>query len=209
MLPNDVDRQECLVVSRAVYPIVKRTHDFEERELFPYLRTTVRFGNLNDSLDRLRFEHWEDEAYAEEICDVLGRIGRGGSLAQADKLSWMLRGFFEGARRHIAFESEHPILPFRIEDVEMNDDLYYCVAARHWLRFMLESGIDVCPVEVPDPSGRSGHDLRFDRPAPGEFPRFHLPPQSHREMYGDQQTHHTDHGKNRLAFEQIQRITVK
>lgn len=33
----------------------------------------------------------------------------------------------------IAFESKHPILPFRIEDVEMNDDLYYCVAARHWL----------------------------------------------------------------------------
>jgi TPR repeat protein len=33
----------------------------------------------------------------------------------------------------IAFESGHPILPFRIEDVEMNKDLYYCIAARHWL----------------------------------------------------------------------------
>jgi TPR repeat protein len=33
----------------------------------------------------------------------------------------------------IAFESGNPILPFRIEDVEMNEDLYYCVADRHWL----------------------------------------------------------------------------
>ncbi len=38
----------------------------------------------------------------------------------------------------IAFESGHPILPFRIEDVEMNDGLYYCVAARHWLDAMTE-----------------------------------------------------------------------
>lgn len=33
----------------------------------------------------------------------------------------------------IAFESDVPILPFRIEDVEMSDDLYYCIASRHWL----------------------------------------------------------------------------
>ncbi len=33
----------------------------------------------------------------------------------------------------IAFEADVPILPFRIEDVEMSDDLYYCIAARHWL----------------------------------------------------------------------------
>ena len=38
----------------------------------------------------------------------------------------------------IAFESGHPILPFRIEDVEMNKDLYYCIAARHWLDALTE-----------------------------------------------------------------------
>jgi hypothetical protein len=32
-----------------------------------------------------------------------------------------------------AFEAGHPIIPFRIEDVQMNDDLYYCIASRHWL----------------------------------------------------------------------------
>jgi hypothetical protein len=33
----------------------------------------------------------------------------------------------------IAFESGRPILPLRIENVEMGDDLYYCLADRHWL----------------------------------------------------------------------------
>jgi hypothetical protein len=33
----------------------------------------------------------------------------------------------------IAFESGHPIVPFRIEDVQMDDEMYYCLAAAHWL----------------------------------------------------------------------------
>ena len=33
----------------------------------------------------------------------------------------------------IAFESGVPIVPFRIEDVKMSDEMYYCIAARHWL----------------------------------------------------------------------------
>jgi hypothetical protein len=33
----------------------------------------------------------------------------------------------------IAFEAGHPIVPFRIENVQMNDELYYCIAQRHWL----------------------------------------------------------------------------
>lgn len=33
----------------------------------------------------------------------------------------------------IAFEAGHPIVPFRIEDVEMSEDLYYCIGSRHWL----------------------------------------------------------------------------
>jgi hypothetical protein len=33
----------------------------------------------------------------------------------------------------IAFEAGAPIVPFRIEDVKMSDEMYYCIAARHWL----------------------------------------------------------------------------
>lgn len=33
----------------------------------------------------------------------------------------------------IAFEAGRPIIPFRIEDVEIAEDLYYCIGSRHWL----------------------------------------------------------------------------
>jgi len=33
----------------------------------------------------------------------------------------------------IAFEERRPIIPFRIEDVAPSDELYYCIADRHWL----------------------------------------------------------------------------
>ncbi len=112
-LPLKVDRQECLVLARDIYPTVKAAHDFEENVLFPHLRKSSKAASLNDGLERLRFEHWEDEAYAEEISEALGRIGRGGAVTDAEKISWMLRGFFDGVRRHMAFEAEH-LLPMLI-----------------------------------------------------------------------------------------------
>ncbi|MGI9356252.1 MAG: hemerythrin domain-containing protein [Rhizobiaceae bacterium] len=111
-LPRKIDRQECLMLARDIYPAIKEAHDFEESELFPYLQRYAATDELLDGLERLRFEHWEDEAYAEEISEALGRIGRGGPVRDAEKISWMLRGFFDGVRRHIAFETDHllPIL---------------------------------------------------------------------------------------------------
>jgi len=61
-------------------------------------------------LERLRYEHWEDESFAEEICDELKLLVNNPNKAVIDKLSYMLRGFFEGMRRHIAFEVEY-LLP--------------------------------------------------------------------------------------------------
>ena len=106
-LPNAVDRQECLVLARDIYPSVKAAHEFEEEELFPLVQKEYPLATQNDGFERLQFEHWEDEAYAEEISDALTQVGRTGQIGDAEKLSWMLRGFFEGIRRHIAFEAEH------------------------------------------------------------------------------------------------------
>ena len=41
-----------------------------------------------------------------EIVDALEELATVG-VGNIDKLSYMLRGFFEGLRRHIAFEKEH------------------------------------------------------------------------------------------------------
>lgn len=83
----------------------------------------------------------------------------------------------------IAFEAGRQIVPFRIENVEMNNDLYYCIAARHWLDALtppLEQHIEqlvravaplisVAPGSAPVVS--PGLDPAAAPPAPGLAPR--------------------------------------
>lgn len=43
------------------------------------------------------------------------------------------------------------------------------VSARHYYRYLIDAGFAVCPVDVPVPGGRSGHDMSYaDRFAPLE-----------------------------------------
>ncbi len=106
-LPSNLENQVCLVTARTVLPLVRSAHEFEEARLFPLVSeiSDPRI-DFNASLERLRFEHWEDEAYAEEIAEGLRGFVSSESEVCAEALSYMLRGFFEGLRRHIAFEAE-------------------------------------------------------------------------------------------------------
>ena len=65
---------------------------------------------MQNALERLQYEHWKDESFAEEVSDGLIKFVSDSDHPSADTLAYMLRGFFEGLRRHIAFEAEH-ILP--------------------------------------------------------------------------------------------------
>jgi len=110
-LPDISDTQECLVICRDIFPKVKKAHDFEEKVLFPLLHKGEQDKTLLDNnLERLCYEHWEDESFAEEISDVFRAYIDKPEKKDAEKLSYMLRGFFEGIRRHIAFETEY-LLP--------------------------------------------------------------------------------------------------
>lgn len=110
-LPGDIDRQECLSISWQIFPTIKAAHEFEEKELFPALtKKCVDPETLSKSLERLRFEHWEDESSAEDLSVALRSVVSDPKRENPDKLAYMLRGFFEGMRRHIAFETEH-LLP--------------------------------------------------------------------------------------------------
>ncbi len=110
-LPDNITPQRCLSVAWQLYPIVKAAHEFEEKSLFPMLSgLSGKDQKLNRSLERLQFEHWEDESFAIEIATVLRQLASHSEEVNIDKVSYMLRGFFEGLRRHIAFESDH-ILP--------------------------------------------------------------------------------------------------
>jgi hemerythrin-like domain-containing protein len=116
-LPNVSNTQKVLIICRDILPIVKMAHQFEEKTLFPALTPSQPDDNaLSRNLERLRYEHWEDESFAEEICEELKVFVNNPSKAIVDKLSYMLRGFFEGMRRHIAFEVEY-LLP------KLNQDL--------------------------------------------------------------------------------------
>lgn len=112
-LPSSVDRQKCLLICRNLVPVILRAHRFEEDNLFPLLEKNRHSeANLKQSLERLKFEHWEDESYAEEISEALMDYVMYPENGDAEKLSYMLRGFFESLRRHVAFEKEHlvPVL---------------------------------------------------------------------------------------------------
>ncbi len=107
-LPDNIDTQNCLHIARSIYPTVRRAHEFEETELFPLLKHRFAMDtDLLEALNRLHFEHWEDESYAEELSDGLMNFVAHRQTANPEALAYMLRGFFDGVRRHIAFEREH------------------------------------------------------------------------------------------------------
>ena len=105
-LPNNIDSQECLHVARSIYATVRRAHDFEENVLFPML-TRNEDSQIASTIDRLRGEHWENESFAHELQDALIEFVTHRQHRKAETLGYMLRGFFEGMRRHIAFEKQY------------------------------------------------------------------------------------------------------
>jgi len=107
-LPENVDRQNCMTLARTIYPTIVNSHRFEEGIVFPLLRRTANVPGLDDTIERLRFEHWEDESFAAELQESLCAFVNGRQQQEnVETLAWMLRGFFESLRRHIAFEREH------------------------------------------------------------------------------------------------------
>ena len=106
-LPYFVDRQTCIGVARTLGPLIRRAHKLEEEIVFPAVRDHWKaLENIEKTLERLRYEHLEDECFAEELHDALMAYGCGEKRPGPDAFGYMLRGFFEGLRRHIAFEQE-------------------------------------------------------------------------------------------------------
>jgi hemerythrin-like domain-containing protein len=106
-LPSSINRQKCIYAAKALGPLVKAAHHYEETVLFPQLRSSENPPeHLAETLERLKFEHFEDQCFAEELTDALLKLGAGDTV-NMEAVGYMLRGFFEGIRRHIAFEREH------------------------------------------------------------------------------------------------------
>lgn len=106
-LPRSVSRSACLWVASALLPALREAQSYEETMVFPAF---AREPGRLDSVRRLRAEHVEDAALAEELTEALLSIGHGADIENPEALGYMLRTFFETMRRHIAFEREH-VLP--------------------------------------------------------------------------------------------------
>ncbi len=106
-LPERVERLTCLTVASALLPLLHHAHHLEETIIFPAYDALPDVTKAAGTTQRLRIEHVEDECFADELTEILFKIGREGEVANAEMFGFMLRGFFEGTRRHIAFESEH------------------------------------------------------------------------------------------------------
>ena len=106
-LPANINRQKCIYAAKSLIPLINGIHRYEEEALFPMLASKGSGDrDLTDSIARLKFEHVEDECFAEELTDTLNRLGQGDGTVNAEAAGYMLRGFFESLRRHIAFEQK-------------------------------------------------------------------------------------------------------
>ena len=106
-LPSGANLRRRLHLACAVSALVASTHQIEEALLFgPLSRLANRVPDMPATLERLRFEHHSDLCFAEEIDEALLAFGRTEDLMTADAIGYMLRAFFEGVRRHVAFERE-------------------------------------------------------------------------------------------------------
>lgn len=111
LLPDAVDARDCLLMAQNVVPLIKRAHDFEEGTVYPLLLSLPDTSTeLKSTIERLRYEHLGDEEFAGDLCVSLRQFVTDRGSSNVESLAWMLRGFFESVRRHIAFEREH-ILP--------------------------------------------------------------------------------------------------
>lgn len=109
-LPANINRQKCIYASKALGPLIRGVHHYEETVLFPLIAR--EFGNeFSTTIDRLKFEHCEDECFAEELTEALLRLGSN-SAVNMEATGYMLRGFFEAIRRHIAFERDFLLRQF-------------------------------------------------------------------------------------------------
>ncbi len=114
-LPGQIDRSACINAARALGPVITHAHTLEEDVIFPaILLRWPQLSGLNHTIERLKFEHLEDICFSEELYDALMAYGRGEDRPAPDAFGYMLRGFFESLRRHIAFEQEVIVPLFRL-----------------------------------------------------------------------------------------------
>ncbi|THK37140.1 hemerythrin domain-containing protein [Ensifer sp. MPMI2T] len=106
-LPEEINRETCAYAAKMIGPMMRALHAGEEQRVFAWIEQ--RFADdasVHALLERLKYEHCEDECFAEELTEMLDRLGAADRTVNAETAGYMLRGFFTSVRRHISFEQE-------------------------------------------------------------------------------------------------------
>ena len=107
-LPDQLDSLRCLNLAGELVPTLRIFHDFEEDTVFPLFQTLSNGDAASErTVRQLKADHIEDQAYADEICEILMLVGHGEPVRNPEAFGFMLRGFFTTLRRHVAFEQAH------------------------------------------------------------------------------------------------------
>lgn len=77
----------------------------QEDILFPLLRKRIQEdNNIEDCLAQLEYEHAVDQGLSVEVSEALGDLIGQRRAENPERLGYLLRCFFEGYRRHCAWE---------------------------------------------------------------------------------------------------------
>lgn len=110
-LPHSFDKALAVIAVSILEGSVPRHMRLEEEALFPALRDRVASDHpLHAALGCLQEEHERDGAMLVELTDALKSAAQQGSVSNPDMLGYMLRGYFDSQRRHIAWE-DRVVLP--------------------------------------------------------------------------------------------------
>ncbi len=123
-LPDQVDRRLVKEVVAILSNGLDAHFELEEKVLFPLLRRRAGVDSgLIAALDQLVAEHGRDQDISVELVEELRVLAECGRPRNAEMLGYMLRGYFEGQRRHIEWENA-VVLPaarrlLSIEDLDV------------------------------------------------------------------------------------------
>lgn len=100
-----------LRLARRMGALLRDAHAQEEQEILPVLASALGEEAVRDSVATLTEEHRTDEAFADEVCEILSEWIVGERHHDAATLGYMLRGLFDNLRRHTARERDQLIGP--------------------------------------------------------------------------------------------------
>jgi hemerythrin-like domain-containing protein len=135
-LPGTLECALAAMVADALKVDVPLHHEDEEQGLFPLLqRRAVPEDNIEAMIRQLNREHLADDTYSTDLIDLLDALAGGQIPVNPEMAGYMIRGFFESYRRHIAFENIviMPLARVRLTPEDMQELLARIRSRRHKL----------------------------------------------------------------------------